>query len=323
MSNSNRNTKPLTTEEFIIRAIKKHGNKYDYSKSIYINSLSKIIITCKLHGDFEQKAANHLTGNGCPYCAGKIQTTEGTVKKLIDARGDRYDYSKVVYTKSNEKVKIICRIHGEFEQNIWQHIHGANCQLCSKESGINKNKLPFSDMLARFEDAHGDRYDYSESEYINIDTPIKIKCKVHGYFFQTPYHHQRNTAGCSLCTKATPYSRTKYIEACNKYDGKSSLYVIQLSGNGELFYKVGITMKTIKQRFGKIPYKIKEIRIVVGDAGYIYDLETQIHRLLSRYHYKPKNSFGGSKMECFSETPKSVLSLIDSINKTSQLQLIA
>lgn len=313
----------LNTEKFIAKAVAKHGDRYDYSKSVYTAAKDKLIIICRVHGEFMQEAANHLNGNNCPHCAGKIHTTESTIKRLIAARGDRYDYSKVIYTKSNEKVKIICKIHGEFEQNIWQHLNGANCQLCSKESGINKNKIPFSDILARFEAAHGDTYDYSDSEYVNIDTPIKIRCKVHGYFFQSPYHHQKNPAGCPICTKATPYSRTKYIEACNKYDGKSSLYVIQLSGNGELFYKVGITMKTIKQRFGKIPYKIKEIRIVVGDAGYIYDLETQLHRLLSKHHYKPKNSFGGSKMECFSEIPKSVFSLIDSINKTSQLQLIA
>lgn len=323
MSNSNRNTKPLTTEEFIIRAIKKHGNKYDYSKSIYINSLSKIIITCKLHGDFEQKAANHLTGNGCPYCAGKLHTTESTIKRLIAARGDRYDYSKVIYTKSNEKVKIICKIHGEFEQNIWQHIHGANCQTCSIVENAERQKHNFDDLVKEFNITHDFAYDYSKSIYVNIDEPIEIICKKHGSFRQAPYHHRKKGAGCPICTKATPYSRTKYIKACNRYDGKSSLYVIQLSGNGELFYKVGITMKTVKQRFGKIPYKIKEIRIVVGDAGYIYDLETQLHRLLSKYHYKPENSFGGSKMECFSKIPKSVFNLIDSINKTSQLQLIA
>ena len=313
----------LNTEKFIERAVAKHGDRYDYSKSVYTASKDKLIIICRTHGEFMQEPANHLSGNNCPYCASKIHTTESTIKRLIAARGDRYDYSKVVYTKSNEKVKIICRIHGEFEQNIWQHIHGANCQTCSIIENAERQKHNFDDLVKEFNITHDFAYDYSKSIYVNIDEPIEIICKKHGSFRQAPYHHRKKGAGCPICTKATPYSRTKYIKACDKYDGKSSLYVIQLSGNGELFYKVGITMKTVKQRFGKIPYKIKEIRVVVGDAGYIYDLETQLHRLLSKYHYKPKNSFGGSKMECFSEIPKSVFNLIDSINKTSQLQLIA
>jgi len=60
-------SKTLTVKEFIDRAIKTHGDKYDYSKIKYIDSRSKVIIVCKKHGEFEQVANSHLLGNGLSH----------------------------------------------------------------------------------------------------------------------------------------------------------------------------------------------------------------------------------------------------------------
>ena len=59
----------LTTEEFINRAKLVHGDKYDYSESVYVNARTNIKIKCKDHGEFQQKPYNHLGGNGCKWCA--------------------------------------------------------------------------------------------------------------------------------------------------------------------------------------------------------------------------------------------------------------
>ena len=66
--------KKLTNEEFISKANKKHNGKYDYSKTIYKNKRTNIIITCPIHGDFEQNPEVHLRGSGCPKC-GKCDWT--------------------------------------------------------------------------------------------------------------------------------------------------------------------------------------------------------------------------------------------------------
>jgi hypothetical protein len=58
----------LTLEEFVASACLIHGNKYDYSKVVYINSKKKVIIICKIHGEFSQIPNSHLTGSGCPKC---------------------------------------------------------------------------------------------------------------------------------------------------------------------------------------------------------------------------------------------------------------
>jgi hypothetical protein len=75
-------SKKLTTKEFIKRAKEIHGNKYNYSKMKYVDSRTKIIITCKIHGDFPQTPTTHLGGAGCPDCAGNKQSdTEDFIKK--------------------------------------------------------------------------------------------------------------------------------------------------------------------------------------------------------------------------------------------------
>jgi hypothetical protein len=58
----------VDTKEFIRMAKTIHGNNYDYSKTIYTRSKDSLIITCPIHGDFIQRASNHLSGSGCPKC---------------------------------------------------------------------------------------------------------------------------------------------------------------------------------------------------------------------------------------------------------------
>lgn len=73
----------LTTETFIIKARLVHGDKYDYSKVVYVNNKIKIIITCPIHGDFEQKPYIHLQGSGCPKCTNKVSKPEQELFEYI------------------------------------------------------------------------------------------------------------------------------------------------------------------------------------------------------------------------------------------------
>lgn len=57
-----------TNEEFIKECAVVHNHYYDYSKTNYTGAKNKVIITCPIHGDFEQKASHHLSGSGCKYC---------------------------------------------------------------------------------------------------------------------------------------------------------------------------------------------------------------------------------------------------------------
>lgn len=135
----------LTKEEFIKKSIKRHGDVYDYSKSVYEGTFIDVIIICKVHGEFSLKPADHIRRfawgaiRGCPNC--KI---DNKLSKIIDAcniaHNSKYDYSSVGFYSMNKKVDIICPTHGIFRQRLDNHLHNAcGCPACSK-TGFDKNK---------------------------------------------------------------------------------------------------------------------------------------------------------------------------------------
>ena len=127
-----------TTETFVKKARKVHGDKYDYSKVDYVNSQTKTCIICPKHGEFWQTPNKHLTGRGCYHCGREktvssiFSNTKEFVEKAKKVHGDKYDYSKVDYRHNQEKVCIICQKHGEFWQTPNNHIGAGNKCGCPK-----------------------------------------------------------------------------------------------------------------------------------------------------------------------------------------------
>ena len=107
------------TDAFIAKARKVHGNKYDYSKVNYVNAHTKVIITCPIHGDFEQLPYDHLRGKNCPICShGSVRhPIEWFLENAHKVHGDKYDYSKVDYKGLHTKVTIICPKHRRVSTN--------------------------------------------------------------------------------------------------------------------------------------------------------------------------------------------------------------
>lgn len=124
-------------QTFISVASSVHGNTYNYSKTIYVKALEKVIITCKEHGDFLQTPAAHYSGSGCPTC-GELQritkltrTPEEYVNKAKDKHGSTYDYSKTNYVSSKEPILVTCKTHGDFYIKPVYHLSGSGCPVCS------------------------------------------------------------------------------------------------------------------------------------------------------------------------------------------------
>lgn len=152
-----------TLEEFIAKAKDVHGDKYDYSNSVYRGSSVKILISCPEHGYFWQIPKNHLYGQGCPMCGNESSgnkqalTTDEFIAKAKEVHGDRYDYSKVDYTNIKTKVVITCKKHGNFEQLPYNHLSGNGCPKCmplysNKEEEVYnfiKDELGISDVIHR------------------------------------------------------------------------------------------------------------------------------------------------------------------------------
>ena len=231
------NMKKYTTEKFIQESKIIHGDKYDYSKAIYVTNKTKVIITCNQHGEFLQLAGCHLNGNGCKKCAYDIlsQQRKGTTIEFIEnskeIHGDTYDYSKTTYTNSKADVTIICKIHGDFEQNASNHLKGNGCKKCAEKLRGEKQTCSNTEFLEKIIKVHGDKYDYSKTDYINCRTNITIICKIHGEFLQLPSHHL-NGSGCKKCSNSgenKKYTTCEFLEKTkmihgDKYDYSKTNY---------------------------------------------------------------------------------------------------
>ncbi len=241
-----RGTKRKTTEEFIENAIKTHGDLYDYQYVKYIDSKTKITIVCSKHGKFDQDPSSHLKGHGCSKCKRvKRGTVEEFIEKSIKIHGDKYDYSKVVYIARRYKVIIICKIHGEFEQIASNHLIGYGCSECR----IYKRKSP-EKFIEDAREIHGDLYDYSKVVYINTKSKIKIICKKHGEFDQSPYAHLRSQ-GCPGCSGRRCKTTEDFIEDARKVHGDKYNYDLVNHINSNI--KVIITCR-IHGNFEQMPY---------------------------------------------------------------------
>jgi glutaredoxin len=204
--------KKLTKEIFVERSIEKHGDFYDYSKVVYVNAKTKVLIICPDHGGFWQTPANHLTGSGCPHCKidkvkkSLTKTQEQVIKEFREVHRDWYDYSKVEYVNNRTKVLIICPDHGEFWQTPSSHLSGQGCPHC-----VGLAKLTKEEFVEKAIEKHGEWYDYSRVEYVNSQTKVLIICPDHGEFWQTPSSHLMGH-GCPHCGGNAKLTKEEFVE---------------------------------------------------------------------------------------------------------------
>jgi hypothetical protein len=137
--------KKRTTKDFIELALKKHSDKYDYTKVEYIDSLTKVIIICKTHGEFLQQPNNHIYGQGCSKCGNisnsfkRIKKTEVFIKQALEAHKGKYTYDLKDYKNNKSLIKINCPIHGNFKQRASSHLLGQGCLICGQTSNYKRS----------------------------------------------------------------------------------------------------------------------------------------------------------------------------------------
>lgn len=195
-------SKKITTEIFIQRAKEIHGDKYDYSKVNYTKATEKVCIICPIHGEFWQLPYVHIKGSGCPKCAKENQryTLEDFIIKARKVHKNKYDYSKVNYIDSHNKIEIICPIHGSFYQTPGSHLSGCGCPKCSANKLSSKLSDNTEQFIKKAREIHGDKYDYSKVDYINSKTKVIIICPKHGEFEISSHSHLCGN-GCKKCNR--------------------------------------------------------------------------------------------------------------------------
>ena len=245
-----------TTENFIEKAKKIHGDKYDYSKVEYINARTKVCIICPEHGEFWQTPNSHLQGSKCNKCNNiwdkrkeERINTENFIEKCKNIFGDIYNYDKVNIVDSKTKIIITCPKHGDI--NILPHnFIYRGCPKCNKEKSIIKLKekneknrelkktYSFIEKIKKQKEnlrkkeneiinicnkIHKNKYDYSKVAYKNSKTKICIICPNHGEFYQLASNHMKGE-GCKYCSHISTSLKNKsttekFIEKAKKIHG--------------------------------------------------------------------------------------------------------
>ena len=125
------------------------------------------------------------------------------IEKANNVHINKYDYSKVMYNGSFNKVIIICDLHGEFEQMPSKHLYGHGCTICNRKSRNDKFKNSKEEFIEKAKAIHSDLYDYSKVDYVNYGTKMILICKTHGDFEQTARDHISKIRGCQMCYNKT------------------------------------------------------------------------------------------------------------------------
>lgn len=234
------------------------------------------------------------------------------IAQVLEKHGGKYDYAKTLYIKSSLTIEVLCPKHGYFKQRASHHLNGAGCNSCGREKTLKGRRLTTDIFVSRATETHKGKYGYSLTEYVNNRTKVDILCKKHGLFKQSPDKHLGG-CGCTLCgiesTRAYALSNSAgYKDSAWQRKGLKSnnfdsfkVYLVKLSGEDEVFYKIGKTYNTVNRRLRNLKslYDIEIVSVIDGLAGReCCELERRLHRVNTFLKYKPYQKFSGEN-ECF------------------------
>lgn len=226
--------------------------------------------------------------------------TQQFIDKANEVHNYLYTYLNCVYNKGRDKVLITCLKHGDFLQTASNHLTGKTCLKCTREKHKPKHTLNLEKFINKSNKVHNFKYNYSKSIFINTRTNIDIICPIHGLFNQLANNHLQGSE-CEKCSYGSVYSKTKWINMCNKKKTEPLVYIIRCFNDNENFIKIGKTSFTVKSRFtnGILPYSYEILKEIKGSPDFIFDEEIRLHRLYKNYSILPLLKFGG-RTEYFS-----------------------
>lgn len=298
-----------TTEDFIEDSKNRFGsNAFDYSKSIYQEVHKPIILICKIHGEIETTPNKHLkTGNvfGCIQCNKEhyrkkvTRTFKEFTKQAQKVHELKYTYDESSYKNGNELIAITCKVHGKFMQIGSKHLKGHGCPDCAHETRNLNNALTTKEFISKAKSIHNNFYTYLNTVYVRTSEKVTITCPTHGDFEQQASVHLLGS-GCPSCM----------ITGFNKSKPGYLYYLKIVTEDGQVLYKVGITNRTISQRFSltdlsKIEIVNKKLYQNGADA---YAKEQSMLKKYEAVRYKGPKILSSGNTELFTED---VLSLED------------
>ncbi|AUE22848.1 hypothetical protein Ah1_00330 [Aeromonas phage Ah1] len=218
--------KRITQSEFINRARTKHGNRFDYSNTVYTTNANDITVTCKIHGNFIVNANAHcrLKHGGCKNCATNTEVGETDIQRFIRRSklifGERFNYP----TEFSKRMELICKKHGKFSVEEQSHFKLKNGGCIKCHTGIDSIQERF---IHKAIEEHGNTFSYENVHYVDSSTDVMITCRIHGDFPQRPDVHLRGF-GCPKCSNKHQYTSSEFISEISKihpeYDYSETIY---------------------------------------------------------------------------------------------------
>lgn len=138
--------------DFIDEANKIHNNKYIYTKFKYVNSYTKGIIICPIHGEFLMSPKEHIGiyGKGCPKCGHKLPLSDEEWKTKANKKFNNFFQYKSPYINDSTEIVVSCPIHGDFTIMPNNHLQSlSGCPICSHEKNVSETKL-YNSLSAKF-----------------------------------------------------------------------------------------------------------------------------------------------------------------------------
>ena len=284
-------------KKFIDKARKVHDNKYDYSKVEYVNARTKICIICPIHGEFWQIPYIHSQNHGCPICGIEITKNKISItQKQFEDKANKTHNNKFKgfygkYKSCFEKITIWCpKCNIYFNQTPASHLSGTGCPKCA---GVKKSTT--KEFIEKARKVHPDKdYDYSNVEYVNSKIKVKIICRKHGEFLQTPSDHLHGY-GCPICG----IENSNYITG--QYHPK---YPEKYSGEFDPIYRSSYELKAfqmIEEDENILKWESETIRIPYKFNGklynYVVDLQLKTKNGIYLIEIKPESKTRPSKYD--------------------------
>jgi len=241
--------KRRSQQEFIEESIKIHGKgTYSYECTNFVNMSTKVKIYCNTHKkEFEVVPTKHLNGQGCQLCSykkyrskGKIKDTSYFISKAKELHGNLYDYTNTVYKTARDKVNIKCNCcNTEFYQIASTHLSGSGCPKCSHNRGMDKQRHTTASFIEAGKLIHGTDISYDNTVYgINNTDKVVVTCtKCNTDSLVIPSNFLIGSKPSCNCKKRHGFQDHK----------PGILYYLSIN-DGEA-YKIGITNKSVEERF--------------------------------------------------------------------------
>lgn len=219
----------------------------------------------------------------------KKSTIDEFIVKAQRVHGDIYDYSNAVYNGNNKKLEIRCKTHGVFWMTAGNHLAGKKCKICSKLTNPSYTPKPIVNVIKDFQKVHGNKYTYiGILDYVNSSTPITMLCNTTGYVFKQAPGNHLSGKGCPCCSTSG-------------FNGTAPAILYYLSVNNGEAYKIGITNRTVQDRFNNGDLaRIKILDVVEYPTGTdAQNEETRIKQTFNEYLYKGPNLLSSGNTELF------------------------